>query len=275
MCTGTPRETELDVGMGQLLESVENRVATLTMNRPDALNALTEEMIDSLLEAVPRLGKDPGVGCLVLRGAGRAFCAGGDVKSMAAANSDEALEQRVSSLRARMEISRYLHELPKPTIASIRGPAAGAGLSMALACDMRIAAEDAKMITAFARVGLSGDFGGSWFLTQLVGTARARELYYLSEPIEVDVAERFGIVNRVVNTPDLERETQVLAERIASGSSITLHYMKRNLNAAESQPLSDCLDLEAFGHSRTGMTEDHREAAQAFVDKRAPSFRGR
>lgn len=275
MCTGTPRETELDVGMGQLLESVENRVATLTMNRPDALNALTEEMIDSLLEAVPRLGKDPGVGCLVLRGAGRAFCAGGDVKSMAAANSDEALEQRVSSLRARMEISRYLHELPKPTIASIRGPAAGAGLSMALACDMRIAAEDAKMITAFARVGLSGDFGGSWFLTQLVGTARARELYYLSEPIEVDVAERFGIVNRVVNTPDLERETQVLAERIASGSSITLHYMKRNLNAAESQPLSDCLDLEAFGHSRTGMTEDHREAAQAFVDKRAPFFRGR
>ncbi len=259
----------------QLLETVENRVATLTMNRPDALNALTPEMIDGLLEAVPRLAGDPDIGCIVLRGAGRAFCAGGDVKSMAADQSQTSFESRVDSLRARMEVSRFLHEASKPTIAVIRGPAAGAGLSMALACDLRIAADDARIITAFARVGLSGDFGGSWFLTQLVGTAKARELYYLSEPVEAEEAHRLGIVNRVVSSEDLEAEAQAFAERIAQGPSITLGYMKRNLNAAESKHLGECLDLEAYGHSRTGMTDDHKEAAQAFVDKRPPEFRGR
>lgn len=259
----------------QLIETVHNRVATLTMNRPDALNALTAEIMDGLLEAVPRLAADPEVGCIVLTGAGRGFCAGGDVKSMAARDSDESLEARVQSLRARMEVSRYLHEVSTPTIAAIRGPAAGAGLSMALACDLRIAGDDARIITAFARVGLSGDFGGSWFLTQLVGTAKARELYYLSEPVGADDAERLGIVNRVVPSDELEAQTQAFAERIAQGPSITLGYMKRNLNAAESKGLSECFDLEAQGHSRTGMTEDHKEAAQAFVDKRAPVFRGR
>ena len=260
--------------MAALVESLKNRVTTLTMNRPDALNALSGEMMDSLLEALPRLAADRAVGCIVLTGAGRAFCAGGDVKSMAAGNEFEGgMEDRVQSLRERMEISRILHEMPKPTVAAVRGPAAGAGLSMALACDMRIAADNARFITAFARVGYSGDFGGSWFLTQLVGTAKARELYYTSDPVEAGDALRLGIANRVVPTAELETEAQEFAEKIASGPSIALRYMKRNLNAAEVSPLSDCLDLEAWGHTRTGMTEDHKEAAQAFVDKRPPCSR--
>lgn len=262
--------------MAELLEAVSNRVATLTMNRPDALNALSGEIMDGLLEALPRLAADPGIGCVVLAGAGRAFCAGGDVKSMASGNEFQGeMEDRMHALRSRMEISRMLHEIPKPTVAAVRGPAAGAGLSMALACDVRIAAADARFITAFARVGYSGDFGGSWFLTHLVGTAKARELYYTSEPVACEEAARLGLVNRVVSVEDFESETQRFAESIAAGPSIALRYMKRNLNAAEVAPLAECLDLEAFGHTRTGMTEDHKEAAQAFVDKRQPVFRGR
>jgi 2-(1,2-epoxy-1,2-dihydrophenyl)acetyl-CoA isomerase len=165
--------------------------------------------------------------------------------------------------------------MPKPTVAAVRGAAAGAGLSMALACDLRIAADNARFITAFARVGYSGDFGGSWFLTHLVGTAKARELYYTSEPVAAEEALRLGIANRVVAADDLEREVQAFAAGIAAGPSLALRYMKRNLNAAESSPLAACLDLEAWAHTRTGMTEDHREAAQAFVDKRQPVFKGR
>jgi 2-(1,2-epoxy-1,2-dihydrophenyl)acetyl-CoA isomerase len=174
-----------------------------------------------------------------------------------------------------MEVSRWLHEMPKPTIAMIRGAAAGAGLSMALACDLRIAADNAKLGTAFARVGYSGDFGGSWFLTQLVGTARARELYYTAELLDAKRALELGMVNRVVPESSLEDETMALAHRIASGPRIALAYMKRNMNAAESGTLKESLDLEAWHHTRTGLTEDHKEAARAFVEKRPPVFRGR
>ena len=261
--------------MSEFLESHDNRIATLTLNRPDALNALTNTMMDGLLEALPRLSADPDVGCVVMRGAGRAFCAGGDVKSMAKGEEFQGtMEERVQSLRGRMEISRMLHEMPKPTIAVVQGAAAGAGLSIALACDLRIASDAAKFVTAFARVGYSGDFGGSWFLTQLVGTAKARELYFMSEPVGAEEALRLGIANQVVAPDELDDTVQRYAERIASGPSVALRYMKRNLNAAESGPLSEVLDLEALGHTRTGMTDDHREAAQAFVDKREPVFRG-
>ena len=159
-----------------------------------------------------------------------------------------------------MEVSRWLHEMPKPTIAMIRGAAAGAGLSLALACDIRIAGDKARLGTAFARVGYSGDFGGSYFLTKIVGTAKARELYYTADLLDAQQALAIGMVNRVVADAQLEEETMALATRIAAGPSIALRYMKRNLNAAESGCLKDSLDLEAWHHSRTGMTEDHREA---------------
>lgn len=260
-----------------LLESVADGVALLTMNRPDRLNAMSRPMLDALLEALPRLADDPDIGVVVLTGAGRGFCAGGDVKAMAAGTEAGVggLEERAQSLRSRMEVSRWLHEMPKPTIAMVKGPAAGAGLSLALACDMRVAGESARFGTAFARVGYSGDFGGSYFLTQLVGTAKARELYYTADLLDAAQALSLGLVNRVVPDAKLEEETMALASRIAHGPRVALRYMKRNMNAAETGTLKDVFDLEAWHHTRTGLTEDHREAAKAFVEKRPPTFKGR
>jgi 2-(1,2-epoxy-1,2-dihydrophenyl)acetyl-CoA isomerase len=263
--------------MSDLLESTKDGVAVLTRNRPDRLNAMSVEMLDALLEALPRLADDPAVGVIVLTGAGRGFCAGGDVKAMAEGREfgGTTLEDKAQGLRARMEVSRWLHELPKPTIAMVRGAAAGAGLSLALACDLRVASDNARFATAFARVGYSGDFGGSWFLTQLVGTAKARELYYTAEIVDAAQALALGLVNRVVADASLEDATLAFARALASGPRVALRYMKRNMNAAETNALAEHLDLEAWHHTRTGMTEDHREAAKAFVEKRAPTFKGR
>jgi 2-(1,2-epoxy-1,2-dihydrophenyl)acetyl-CoA isomerase len=260
-----------------LLEVVNDGVAVLTLNRPERLNAMSGPMLDGLLEALPRLAEDGAVGAVVLTGAGRGFCAGGDVKAMAEGSEmgGVTLEERVQGLRARMEVSRWLHEMPKPSIAMVRGAAAGAGLSLALACDLRMAGDSARFGTAFARVGYSGDFGGSFFLTRLVGTAKARELYFTADLLDAHQALGLGLVNRVFPDARLEDETLALARRLANGPRVAYRYMKRNLNAAESGTLHDLLDLEAWHHSRCGMTEDHREAAKAFVEKRQPVFRGR
>jgi 2-(1,2-epoxy-1,2-dihydrophenyl)acetyl-CoA isomerase len=260
-----------------LIEQVKDGVAVLTLNRPDRLNAMSRPMLDALLEALPRLAEDPAVGVVVLTGAGRGFCAGGDVKAMAEGNElgGQTMEERAQALRSRMETSRWLHEMPKPTIAMMRGPAAGAGLSLAMACDMRIASDTVKLGTAFARVGYSGDFGGSYYLTQLVGTAKARELYFTADLLDAQQALGLGLVNRVVADARLEEETMALASRLARGPRVAYRYMKRNMNAAESASLQEMLDLEAWNHTRTGMTEDHREAARAFVEKREPQFKGR
>jgi len=260
-----------------LLEAITDGVAVLTLNRPARLNAMSRPMLDGLLEALPRLAEDPEVGVVVLTGAGRGFCAGGDVKAMAEGTElgGVTLEERAQALRSRMEVSRWLHEMPKPTIAMVRGAAAGAGLSLAMACDMRMAGDSARFGTAFARVGYSGDFGGSFFLTRLVGTAKARELYYTAELLDAQQALALGLVNRVIPDARLAEETMVLASRLARGPRVAFRYMKRNMNAAESGALKELLDLEAWHHTRTGMTEDHREAAKAFVDKREPVFKGR
>ena len=260
-----------------LLELVKDGVALLTLNRPDRLNALSPAMLDRLLETLPRLAADPDVGVVVVTGAGRAFCAGGDVKAMAEGREfgGSTQEAKADALRARMEVSRWLHEMPKPTIAMVRGAAAGAGLSIALACDLRIAGESARLATAFARVGYSGDFGGSFFLTRLVGTAKARELYFTADIVESAPALALGLVNRVVPDAQLEDETLALARRLAAGPRVALRYMKRNMNAAESGTLRELLDLEAAHHTRCGFTEDHREATKAFVEKREPLFKGR
>jgi 2-(1,2-epoxy-1,2-dihydrophenyl)acetyl-CoA isomerase len=263
--------------MSDLLETVKDGVAVLTLNRPERLNAMSGPMLDGLLEALPRLAAAAEVGVVVLTGAGRGFCAGGDVKAMAEGREMDGvtLEDRAQGLRARMEVSRWLHEMPKPAIAMVRGAAAGAGLSLALACDMRIAGDSARFATAFARVGYSGDFGGSFYLTRLVGTAKARELYYTADIVDAPQALALGLVNRVVPDARLEEETLALAARLARGPRVAYRYMKRNMNAAESGTLAQLLDLEAWHHTRCGETEDHREAARAFVDKREPIFRGR
>ena len=259
-----------------LIEQVKDGVAVLTLNRPDRLNAMSRPMLDALLEALPRLAEDPAVGVVVLTGAGRGFCAGGDVKAMAEGTElgGQTMEEKAQALRSRMETSRWLHEMPKPTIAMMRGPAAGAGLSLAMACDLRIASDTVKLGTAFARVGYSGDFGGSYYLTQLVGTAKARELYFTADLLDAQQALGLGLVNRVVEDARLEEETMALASRLARGPRVAYRYMKRNMNAAETASLKDMLDLEAWNHTRTGMTEDHREAARAFVEKREPQFEG-
>jgi 2-(1,2-epoxy-1,2-dihydrophenyl)acetyl-CoA isomerase len=259
----------------ELLETIEDGVATLTFNRPERMNALSTPIMEGLLHGLPRLAGDPAVKVVVLTGAGRAFCAGGDVKSMAEGGEQRSAAEATARLRSRMEVSRILHELPKPTIAMINGPAAGAGLAFALACDLRIAGASARLVTAFVRVGFSGDFGGSFFLTRLVGTARARELYFTGRPVEADEALSLGLVNRVVADEDLANVTMELARSLAHGPSIALGLMKRNLNCAESQGLAELLDMEAVHQVQTGRTEDHREAANAFVEKRAPIFTGR
>ena len=262
----------------ELQEMQNSGVATLTLNRPESRNALTPEMMAGLKEALPRLAADSAVRVVVLTGAGRAFCAGGDVKRFAAVSSGAqraaAFEERVHDLRSRMEVSRLLHEMPKPTLAVIPGPAAGAGLSLALACDLRIAAEDAKLTTAFSKVGLSGDFGGSYFLTYLVGAAKARELYFTGRVLLGQEALELGIVNRVTTTEDLEQEANGYAAELAALPTLAVGYMKKNLNAALKGSLSDVLDGEAIHMIRTFETEDHKNAAQAFLEKRAPEFSG-
>jgi 2-(1,2-epoxy-1,2-dihydrophenyl)acetyl-CoA isomerase len=259
----------------EFIESVADGVATLTLNRPERLNALSAAIIDGLLEALPRLAKDPGAGAIILTGAGRAFCAGGDVKRMAGDTAQPGFDEAVQRLRSRMEAARLLHEIEKPVIAMVNGVAAGAGLALALACDLRIAAQSARFVTAFANVGFSGDFGGSYFLSKLVGTGKARELYYTAASLDAAEALALGIVNQVVPDDELANTTRTLATRLGQGPRVALGLMKRNFNAAESGTLSELLDLEARHQIETGRTEDHREAARAFVEKRAPVFRGR
>lgn len=261
----------------ELLLSVEGGVAVLTLNRPERLNALTRAMLSGLRTHLQSLAEDPDVGCVVLTGNGRAFCSGGDVRVQAAnaGKSDQSPEQRADQLRASMEASRLLHDMPKPTIAMINGVAAGAGMSLALACDLRLAGESARMTTAFAKVGLSGDYGGTYFLTQLVGPSKARELYLTAEVLDASRLLALGLVTRVVPDAVLLAETMTLASKFASGPRVAYRYIKRNMKVAEEGSLSDALDSEAFGMLRCRETADHAEAAQAFVEKRTPVFTGR
>jgi 2-(1,2-epoxy-1,2-dihydrophenyl)acetyl-CoA isomerase len=266
----------IDTGTDDLLARVEDGVAVLTLNRPDRRNALSRAMLEALARVLGDVEADDAVACVVLTGAGGAFCAGGDVKDMAADSEAlpfDALVQR--QRRNHHETSGRLHRMPKPAIAALPGPAAGAGLSLALACDLRYAADTAFLTTAFARVGFAGDYGGTWFLSQLVGPAKARELYFLAERLDAAEALRLGLLNGVVPGDALEEHVLGLARRIAAGPRLAHRYMKENLNRALTCTLEEALDLEATHHLHTGTTEDHREAARAFVEKREPVFRGR
>ena len=271
--------SQLDTGTEDLRAEIDDGVAVITMNRPDRRNAFSQAMISALGTVLAQVEADEAVGCVVLTGADGAFCAGGDVKNMAApaadrdgASLDAAIHRQRLSQRA---TSGRLWNMPKPTIAAIPGPAAGAGLSLALACDLRYAVPGAVLTTAFARVAFSGDYGGTWFLTRLVGSGKAKELYFFSERLSAEEARQLGIVNDVFPADGFEQEVMARARRLAAGPSIAYRYMKENLNRAVSGELGDCMDLEVTHHVHTGFTEDHREAAQAFVDKREPRFHGR
>jgi enoyl-CoA hydratase/carnithine racemase len=272
---GLEPEAGFQTGTEEVEVRIEERVGVVVLNRPDARNALTMDMKRALVRVIPALGAHPGVGCLLLTGAGAAFCAGGDTKRMAQDGRLPSPEERKRQLRWEHEIPLALHRLEKPTIAALPGAAAGAGLSLALACDLRIAAESAFVTTAYARLGLSGDYGGTWFLTRLVGTARARELYFLGDRVEARECERLGLVNRVVPDAALADEALAWARRIAAGPPIALRLMKDTLNRALVQDLATCLDLEADRMVEGAQTEDYLEAVRAFAERRAPAFKGR
>ncbi len=270
-----------------LFEIKEGGVAWITLNRPDSLNAMGGELMPLLADHLADCALNEEVRCVVLTGAGRAFCAGGDVKAMASGGIGIAGEDgkpksmagivasRVQMLRlAQRATSLALHTMPKPTIAAVNGHAVGAGLSLALACDIRIASENAKMGTVFRNVGFSGDFGGSWFLPRLVGIEQARRLYFTGEVLDAHRAKSLGLVSDVVDHDDLEKETMALAAHLASGPTLAYARMKENLNRSASVDLATLLDQEALNMILSSTTQDHQEAAKAFVEKRKPAFVG-
>jgi enoyl-CoA hydratase/carnithine racemase len=268
---------EVDTGTSELLCEIRDRVALITLNRPEARNALSDRLTPALRRMIKQCGDDPKIGAVLITGAGNAFCAGGDVKGMGShANKAEiTFDQRVADLRTKQRtLTGALAALRKPTIAALPGPAAGAGLALALACDIRIAAESAIMATGYVRIGLTGDYGVAWLLTRLVGTSRARELMFLSERIDARRCETLGLVNRVVPDAELRETAFVLARSLAEGPSIALGYMKDNLDHAVTADFLQSLDQEAENMVRAARTSDHKEAVQAFIDKRKPTFTG-
>src|ERR1700684_2413728 len=257
-----------------VLQKLDSGLLTITMNRPDRRNALNPEMTLGLVAAARRAGGDHEVRAVLAQGGGGTFCVGGDVKSMAAGRAPLSFENKMVNLRRGMEVARVLHEMSKPVVAQLDGAAAGAGLSIALACDLRVASTSVKITTAFAKVGLSGDYGGTYFLTQMLGSAKARELYLTSPVLTAQEALALGMVTRVVPDAEVEAAAHELAMLLAHGPSVTLGYIKRNINNAEHLSLEACFDAEAMHHSRSGETADHKEAAKAFVEKRKPVFQG-
>ncbi|MEC9339493.1 MAG: enoyl-CoA hydratase-related protein [Actinomycetota bacterium] len=270
-----------DTGTDDISTEVTDGVMRITLNRPERRNAMSNDMLRGLVASLGDAEVATDVGAVVLTGAGGAFCAGGDVKGMAEAGGeggDSAVQYdaRVHlQRRDQRDTAGKLYELPKPTIAALPGPAAGAGLSIALSCDLRYASPNAIITTAFARVGFSGDYGGTYFMSRLIGTAKARELYFLSEKVDMQEAEQLGLINGIFPEESLQDEVMTIARRLAQGPTVAYRYMKENLNRAVHGEMGECLDMEAAHHIHCGTTRDHKEAAQAFVDKREPNFQGR
>lgn len=259
-----------------ILTHIENKVATLTLNRPDKLNALSRDLIGQAIEVLKQWGRDPDIGAIVLTGTGRAFCAGGDVANMAKESAQpETLEEQVDSLRQAQELSWLLYNLPKVTLAAVNGFAMGAGLGLCLSCDLRIASAQAKFGTAYAKVGFGGDFGTTWTLARYVGAAKAKEMFFLADIIDAAEAQRLGLINRIVTHDELTAQVNEIAARIAHGPLTSYRYMKANINFAQSTDFRTVLDREAETHLRCGMTEDHKEGVRAFMEKRAPNFTGK
>ena len=252
----------------------EAPIAVVTINRPDKLNALNAELLSGSIDALRGWSKDPDIGAIVITGAGRAFCAGGDVSAMAQP-TEQSHEQNIDRLREMQELSWLLYNIPKVTIASVNGFAMGAGLGICLACDLRISSDQAKFGTAYAKVGFGGDFGTTWLLTHYVGAPKAKELLFLAEMIDAAEAHRLGLVNRVVPHDQLAAATHTVAGQIAHGPLTSYRYMKANINLATHTDFRTLLDREAETHLRCGQTQDHKEGVRAFLEKRAAKFAGR
>jgi 2-(1,2-epoxy-1,2-dihydrophenyl)acetyl-CoA isomerase len=258
-----------------LLYDVQDRIATLTLNRPERLNALGDTLREDLHDAVTKSASDPDVGVLVITGAGRGFCSGGDVKSMnEREQSGQAapVGERLSPVRDRVVLA--LRDCPKPVIAAVNGAAAGAGMSLALACDIRIASSDARFSQAFVKRGITPDWGGSWFLPRVVGTAKACELIFTGDTIDAAEALQLGIVSRVVAPEALMAETRKLAKKIADGPPVAIALAKRAVYHNQDVDLRAGLEFETFAQGLCRETEDSKEGVRAFMEKRAPVFRG-
>ncbi|MGD9942111.1 MAG: enoyl-CoA hydratase [Burkholderiaceae bacterium] len=272
----------------EVLVRIDDGVLTVTLNRPDSLNALTVSMTRRLNEQLREAAASPEVRAVVLTGAGRAFCAGGDIKSFGAIDEQDAqwvrwrddavwndVDHAAERVRGHSEGPLLLHRMPKPTVAMIRGACAGASMALACACDFRIASETAFFTTAFARIGVSGELGVSYYLTRLLGTAKARELFFLADRVGAAEARDIGLLNKVVPDAELEAETARLARRLADGPPLAYRYMKANLNLAETAGAQEVVAMEAMHQVRSMRSADAKEAIAAFLDKRTPTFKGR
>ncbi len=258
-----------------LQSSLTRGLLTLTLNRPAQRNALNMELAEALLEAVSNARGDERVRAILIRGAGEHFCVGPDIEAMA----DEYewafdFSHRVSSLRRLMEVSRIIHDIPIPVICALNGKVSGPGLALALASDIRVAAKSTRLSTGFAKFGLSGGYGGVYFLTRLLGSAKARELLLMSPRLDADEGLRMGLVTYVVSTDSLEQEAFELAMKLAEGPTTSYGCIKQNVNMAEQASISETLDIEAENHVLCTLTSDHREASSAFRERRAPGFIG-
>ena len=264
----------IETGTTELLCSIADGVATITFNRPEAKNALSTPMSQALQRMLRERSEDASVRCILITGAGGAFCAGGDVKNMGDRRSPaETPEQRLKAMKVRHHgIGGQIVASPKPTIAAIAGPAVGAGLAIALACDIRIAGQSAFLSGGYSKIGLSGDYGVAWLLTRTIGTSRARELLFTSDRIPAARAEQLGLVNRVVADAELATAAHALAVQIADGPADAIGLIKQNLNEARVIDYPTAIDHEADRIVQLSASENHKEAVRAFVEKRKPIF---
>ena len=253
-----------------ILTSLTDGILTITLNRPDVYNAFNEQLTTDLLEAFKEAAKNNDVRVVVLTGAGKAFCSGQDLKDAPTGKRSlrDSLERRYNPL------IRSMRKLPKPIVASINGVAAGAGASLALACDYRIMAESAKLIEVFVRIGLVPDSGSSWFLVKNTGVAKAFELAALGDDIPANKALELSLVNQVVPLEELERATHDIALRFASGPTKAYGYIKRMMDRVAAMSLDEALDYEVFMQEAAGRTQDYTNAVQAFKEKRKPEYSG-
>ena len=272
----------IETGTEELLCRLEDRVAIITLNRPKKKNALSDHLTPALRQTLLDLETKREVGCILITGSGDAFCAGGDIGGMGGnASKDEEVserptaEERVRALIHKQEtLTLRLADHAKPTIAALPGVAAGAGLCIALACDIRVACRSAFVTTAYRNIGFSGDYGGSWLLTQLVGPSKAKELFFTGRRVQSDEALKLGIFNNVFDDASFENEALALAKQIASGPPIAIGFMKEHINRAVTGDLRSNLAMEADRLIRCAATSDHKEAVKAFMEKRTPVFTG-
>ena len=269
-----PSATQKPVGEALVLEERDGAVLTLRLNRPERLNALNVELGRALVDVLGRAASDGSTRVVILTGAGRGFCAGGDLAMLRDARSRNAGHELEGLLRAGKEIALAIRTMSKPVIAAVNGPAAGAGMNLALACDLRIASDQATFGETFARVGLFPDFGGTYFLPKIVGPAKTAELFYTAEMISAAEAGRLGIVNRVVLEEKFAEEVKKFAAQLAAGPPIAIRAIKQVLFASEREQLERVLDAEIRQQVDCFLSADCAEGLDAFFAKREPRFRG-